>query len=185
MKSPLVLDACLLALLVALVGCQGKQPTEAAPVGQNLQVESSAFADGATIPVRYTCDGQDVSPPLSWTEPPAGTRSLALIFDDPDAPVGTWVHWVLFDLPAATRSLAEGIPADEAVAGGVHGSNSWKRLGYGGPCPPKGSTHRYVFKLYALNTSLALVAGATKGNIEEAMSGHILAQGQLTGQYGR
>jgi Raf kinase inhibitor-like YbhB/YbcL family protein len=177
----------MLAILAVLSAC-GSQPEQPAEeeVAMELQVESSAFEDGATIPVRYTCDGEDISPPLSWSEPPAGTESLVLIGDDPDAPAGTWVHWVLFNLPATARSLPEGLPAGEVVeGGGVQGNNGWMRLGYGGPCPPRGSTHRYPFKLYALDTTLELDAGASKKDVEEAMAGHILAQGQIMARYER
>jgi Raf kinase inhibitor-like YbhB/YbcL family protein len=181
-------------LLSALSACQDAQtdqslqPKQPAQQGAKpeMQVQSSAFSDGEPIPPRHTCDGADISPPLSWFEPPTGTQSLALTCDDPDAPGGTWDHWVLFNIPASVRSLSEGIPPDEVVAGvGMQGSNSWKRIGYGGPCPPKGSTHHYDFKLYALDRVLDLDPGASKRDLEKAMSGHILATGQLTGQYGR
>jgi Raf kinase inhibitor-like YbhB/YbcL family protein len=151
-----------------------------------LQIESSAFRTGEAIPKRYTCDGDDISPALSWSEPPAGTESLALIVDDPDAPVGTWVHWVLFDIPATARSLPEGVPPAPTVEGtGVHGNSSWRRVGYGGPCPPQGPAHRYIFRLYALDTTLDLKPGASRQDVDKAMKGHILAQGELLGQYGR
>jgi Raf kinase inhibitor-like YbhB/YbcL family protein len=178
----------LLLILCTLVACQGgvEEPQVLDTTGANLKVESSAFQAGEDIPARYTCDGDDVSPPLSWSEPPAGTQSLALICDDPDAPAGTWTHWVLFNLPATARSLSEGIPPDGVVEGvGAHGSNSWGRLGYGGPCPPGGAAHRYLFKLVALDTRLDLPAGASKEDLERSMEGHIRAEGQLTGSYGR
>ena len=150
-----------------------------------FELTSSAFAAGESIPPRYTCDGDDVSPLLEWTDPPAGTQSLALICDDPDAPVGTWVHWVLYDLPAETRTLPEAVPADaDLPGGGRNGENSWRRLGYGGPCPPSG-THRYFFKLYALDTVLGLDAGAGKKQVLKAMEGHVLAQVELMGTYSR
>ncbi|KKL66619.1 hypothetical protein LCGC14_2143140, partial [marine sediment metagenome] len=118
-----------------------------------------AFGNGDPIPTKYTCDDQDISPPLQWGDPPEGTRSFALICDDPDAPVGTWVHWVLYNLPASARDLPEAVPSDaELSGGGRHGQNSWRRPGYGGPCPP-GGTHRYFFKLYALDDELDLAAG--------------------------
>jgi Raf kinase inhibitor-like YbhB/YbcL family protein len=186
MRDFLAIVTWLLVLAATLSSCQGSQPTEPGSKALQLQIESSAFAEGGTIPVRYTCDGEDASPPLSWAEPPPGVQSLALIVDDPDAPAGTWVHWVLFNLPVSTRALPESLPADGTVAeGGLHGINGWQKLGYGGPCPPKGSTHRYFFKLYALDTTLELGAGASKGDVEKAMAGHILAEGQLVGQYGR
>lgn len=178
----------LLLVLCALAACQGgaEEPQVPDVSGMDLPVESSAFRAGEDIPVRYTCDGDDVSPPLSWSEPPAGTQSFALICDDPDAPAGTWTHWVLFNLPATARSLPEGIPPRDVVEGvGVHGSNSWRRVGYGGPCPPGGAAHRYEFKLRALDTALDLPAGASKEDLEGAMEGHILAEGQLMGRYGR
>ena len=150
-----------------------------------LQITSSAFSDGAMIPNRYTCDGPDVSPDLSWSGVPDGSRSLALICDDPDAPVGTWVHWVLFNIPAVETGLpAEIVPEADLHNGAKHGTNDFRRLGYGGPCPP-GGTHRYFFKLYALDSILSLESGATKAQVEKAMEGHILAEGQLMGKYKR
>ncbi len=151
-----------------------------------LHLTSTAFEPNGTMPKTHTCDGPDVSPPLAWNDPPAGTQSFALIMDDPDAPAGTWVHWVLFNLPAAARALPENVPKIERLANGaLQGRNDFRRIGYGGPCPPKGPAHRYFFKLYALDTRLALQAGATKAEMERAMAGHILAQGQLVGRYGR
>ncbi|MGD8969904.1 MAG: YbhB/YbcL family Raf kinase inhibitor-like protein [Desulfobacterales bacterium] len=150
-----------------------------------LQLTSEAFSDGTMIPKRFTCDGEDVSPPLSWSALPAETGSLALICDDPDAPVGTWDHWVLFNIPATATGLPEDVPAKAILEdGSVHGNNSWGRLGYGGPCPP-GGTHRYFFKLYALDIALNLTSGATKSQLVSAMEGHILDQGQLMGKYRR
>ena len=150
-----------------------------------IQLTSTAFSDGAMIPIRYTCDGEDLSPPLSWSGLPAGTRSLALICDDPDAPVGTWDHWVLFNIPATATGLPENVPAKATFDdGSVHGNNSWGRPGYGGPCPP-GGTHRYFFKLYALDTELNLKTGATKSQLVKAMEEHILDQVQLMGKYRR
>jgi hypothetical protein len=150
-----------------------------------FEITSAAFAPQASIPVKYTCDGQDISPPLSWSDPPPGTESFALICDDPDAPVGTWVHWVLFNIPADKRSLPESVPARAQLSdGSLHGRNSWRRRDYGGPCPPSG-THRYVFKLYALDARLSLKAGATKKQLLKAMEGHILAQAELIGTYSR
>lgn len=151
-----------------------------------LQVSSSAFQPGEMIPVKHTCDGPDLSPPLQWTAPPGGTKSLALICDDPDAPVGTWVHWVLYGLSPETTSLPEAVPKDKIVLGGARqGMNDFRRIGYGGPCPPPGAPHRYFFKLYALDSSLDLEPGLTKQQLLDAMKGHILAQGQLMGKYKR
>ena len=150
-----------------------------------FELTSTAFVEGEPIPSKYTCDGEDISPPLQWRDPPEGARSFALIADDPDAPIGTWVHWVLYNLPAGTRSLAEAIPPDaERSDGSRHGNSSWRRLGYGGPCPPRG-THRYFFKLYALDTALDLKAGANKKKLLRAIEGHILAQTALMGVYSR
>lgn len=146
---------------------------------------SSAFKQGETIPHVHSCDGQDSSPPLSWGEPPAGTRSFALIMDDPDAPVGVWVHWVLYNLPAACRELPGGVRPDAVRPDGSrHGHNSWRKLGYGGPCPPFGK-HRYFFKLYALDAMLDLPTGATKAELLKAMEGHILIETELMGTYAR
>lgn len=148
-----------------------------------IELTSPAFAQGGSIPERYSCKGEDVSPALAWDEPPAGTQSFALIVDDPDAPVGTWDHWVLFNIPASARGLPESFPSDATLPdGSMSGNNSWGRTGYGGPCPPSG-THRYFFKLYALDETLAINAGADKGELEKAMVGHILAQGELMGVF--
>ncbi|MCI0355644.1 MAG: YbhB/YbcL family Raf kinase inhibitor-like protein [Acidobacteria bacterium] len=152
----------------------------------SIQLTSSAFADGSLVPVRFTCDGQDVSPPLKWSGVPAGAKSIALICDDPDAPVGTWVHWVLYNLPATATELPEGVPTREAVLDGAkQGLNDFRRVGYGGPCPPPGKPHRYYFKLYALGIELSLKPRATKKDVVSAMQGHILAEGQLMGTYRR
>lgn len=151
-----------------------------------LDLSSKSFAAGANIPKQFTCDGEDLSPELHWGEPPAGTKSFALIADDPDAPVGTWVHWVLFNLPASSRNLPESVPKRESLENSaLQGQNDFRRIGYGGPCPPPGKPHRYFFKLYALDIVLALKAGSTKSDLERAMKGHILAQGEFMARYGR
>jgi Raf kinase inhibitor-like YbhB/YbcL family protein len=151
-----------------------------------LEITSPAFREGDLIPKQYTGDGKDLSPPLRWTDPPAGTKSFALICDDPDAPRGTWVHWVLFDLPANTRHLDEGVPHDDILlTGGTQGTNDFKKIGYGGPAPPRGKAHRYFFKLYALDTDLKLAAGASRDEVLAAMQGHLLAEAQLIGLYQR
>ena len=151
-----------------------------------LMLTSPAFAEGNPIPTKYTGDGPDISPSLRWSGVPEGTRSLALIADDPDAPVGTWVHWVLFNLPPTAKELPENIPPAENVAGGAkQGRNDFQQLGYGGPAPPPGRPHRYFFKLYALDCELALRPGATKRDLAEAIEGHVLAEGQLMGTYQR
>lgn len=146
-----------------------------------LTITSTAFAQGQPIPAKYTCDGRDISPPLHWSDVPAGTQSFALIMDDPDAPAGTWVHWVLFNLPANLYDLPEKATPPQ---GSLEGKNSWGRLGYGGPCPPRGS-HRYFFKLYTLDTILNVASGASKEQLLKAMDGHTLAQAELMGTYSR
>ena len=151
-----------------------------------MRLTSDVFSPESTIPKKYTCDGPDVSPALAWSGAPANTRSFALIMDDPDAPAGTWVHWVLYDLPADTTSLSEGVPKQEQLPSGARqGRNDFRKIGYGGPCPPPGKPHRYFFKLYALDKMLDLKPGATKADVEAAMKSHILSQGELMGRYGR
>ncbi len=150
-----------------------------------FELTSTAFANGDPIPMKYTCDDEDISPPLQWKDPPEGTRSFALICDDPDAPVGTWIHWVLYNLPGSTLSLPEAVLSDADLPdGGRHGQNSWGRSDYGGPCPP-GGTHRYFFKLYALDTELELDAGASKEELLRVMEGHVLAEAETMGVYSR
>jgi len=151
-----------------------------------MQLSSAVFNEGGAIPAPYTCDGRNVSPPLKWSGAPEGTKALALIVDDPDAPAGTWVHWVLYDLPAGPNELPEDVQKSQYVAGGaMQGLNDFKHLGYGGPCPPPGKPHRYFFKLYALDQPLGQKPGLTKKELERAMEKHILAQGQLMGTYKR
>lgn len=150
-----------------------------------FKLTSTAFQEGQPIPRQYTCDGINVSPPLEWNGTPPTARTLAIICDDPDAPAGTWVHWVLYNLPADRIGLVENVPATEKVPGdGLQGTNDFQRIGYGGPCPPSG-THRYFFKLYSLDAELSLKAGATKAELLKAMEGHLLAQTQLMGTYSR
>ncbi|HXX18438.1 MAG TPA: YbhB/YbcL family Raf kinase inhibitor-like protein [Candidatus Acidoferrum sp.] len=149
-----------------------------------FQITTTAFRDGGSIPKKFACDGPDVSPALSWSDPPAGTKSLAIVADDPDAPSGMWVHWVLYDLPPDTRKLPEGLAKDrELPNGALQGRNDFGKIGYNGPCPPRASEHRYFFKLYALDSKTGLKAGATKSDLERAMKGHILAQTQVIGKY--
>jgi Raf kinase inhibitor-like YbhB/YbcL family protein len=168
--------------------CKNSRQTESQTEGakkMEIKITSSAFKEGDMIPAKYTCDGADISPPLQWDSVPEGTVSIALISDDPDAPMGTWVHWVLFNLPGATTSLAENVPPDKTLANGARqGTNDFRKIGYGGPCPP-GGTHRYYFKIYALDAQLDLQAGANKKELLRAMQGHILAEGQLMGRYKR
>jgi Raf kinase inhibitor-like YbhB/YbcL family protein len=146
-----------------------------------FQLTSSAFGYGEQIPRRYTCDGQNISPPLKWNDPPRGTQSFALIMDDPDAPREIWVHWICFNLPAAIRELPE---RAHLSADSQEGWNSWGRPGYGGPCPPSGA-HRYFFKLYALDTKIKLPPHPDKAQLLRAMEDHILAQAELMGTYSR
>ncbi len=149
-----------------------------------LELVSTAFVHGQAIPATYSCDGKGISPPLAWSVAPAGSKSFALIMDDPDAPMGTFVHWVIYNLPASSMGLPEGMPKDAQLAdGSTQGLNSARRAGYTPPCPP-GGTHRYFFRLYALDTTLTLAA-AGKEELLQAMQGHILAQGELMGTYTR
>ena len=144
-----------------------------------MNLTSSAFAHNGQIPSEFTCDGSDLSPPLSISDVPQNTKSFVLICDDPDAPVGTWDHWVVFNIPPSTKEIKKGTEPQ-----GISGKNSWGRTGYGGPCPPSG-THRYFFKLQALDTMLSLPSGSGKKQIEAAMQGHILANAELVGLYKR
>lgn len=149
-------------------------------------VRSTDFANGSEIPRAFTCDGEDRSPALEWSEAPAGTKTFALIADDPDAPVGTWVHWVIFNIPAGTRGLGGAVDKKEQLADGTRqGRNDFRKIGYNGPCPPPGKAHRYFFKLYALGTELTLPAGASKSELERAMEGHILDRAEWMGRYKR
>lgn len=151
-----------------------------------IVVSSPAFVDGATIPVRCTGDGEDISPELVWDSVPSGVKSFALLCLDPDAPLGTFVHWVVFNIAGDVRRLPEGMTKQAELNDGTRqGVNSFHRIGYNGPKPPPGKPHRYIFQLYALDTILDLPAGASAGKLQEAMSGHITARGELMGIYGR
>jgi len=153
--------------------------------GTALELKSTAFSDGAAIPARYSCDGADVSPPLAWSGAPAGTKSFALIAEDPDAPAGTWTHWIVYDLPPRCTGLPAAIPKGNYVpGGGKQGLTSFRSVGYGGPCPPSGR-HRYFFFLYALDRPTGLPAGASKEQLRATMKGHILAEACLMGTYAR
>lgn len=178
-----IASATLMVALTAIIPVpltSGAQTTG----GRPIELKSSAFQPGADIPRKYTCDGTDVSPPLRWENAPSGAKAFALIADDPDAPVGTWVHWVIYDLPAETKGLAEGIPTAETLSSGAkQGTNDFRRVGYGGPCPPSGPVHRYFFKLCALDAPTNLKPRATKQQLLDAMKGHILAETQLIGRY--
>jgi Raf kinase inhibitor-like YbhB/YbcL family protein len=150
----------------------------------SVKLTSAAFQEGGAIPKQYTADGRNLSPPLKWRDPPAEAKSFAVVCEDPDAPRGTFTHWVLYNLPAESRQLGEGV-APEAADGATPGVNDFGKAGYGGPSPPPGKPHHYVFKLYALDGPLDLRAGATKSQLLTAAKGHVLAEGQLTGMYGR
>lgn len=150
-----------------------------------IKLSSPAFKEGGMIPRKYTCDGPDISPQLDLGEIPAKAKSMALICDDPDAPVGTWVHWILYDWPVKDTIIPEGLPAEKELTNGARqGINDFRRIGYGGPCPP-GGTHRYFFKVYALDAMMTLPPGPAKARLLEAMKGHVLAEGQLMGKYKR
>jgi len=167
------------ALLMGIILTTGGQ-------AMAFTVKSSAFQAGGEIPVRYTCDGKDISPDLAWSGAPEGTKSFVVICDDPDAPVGTWVHWVIYNIPSQTTSLPKGVPTiRELPDGSRQGVNDFHRIGYGGPCPPKGPAHRYFFKIYALDTKLNLSSGATKKQLIDTMKGHILGETHLMGRYKR
>jgi len=168
-----------LILLGALIALALLSPEREMEIAMNLT--SSAFSHGQAIPVQYSCKGADVSPPLAWDEPPAGTRSFVLIMDDPDAPRGTWDHWVIFNIPAERRALPEDFQPAEPL---VVGRNSWGRSDYGGPCPPSG-THRYFFRLYALDTPLSLSSNANKKEVLAALEGHALGMAELMGTFSK
>jgi Raf kinase inhibitor-like YbhB/YbcL family protein len=184
---------CLVMIIMVVasvsVSCQTKKAEKGAAVkGKEemaFMITSTAFKHEGMIPKQYTCDGADISPQLAWSNVPDSTKSFALICDDPDAPVGDWVHWVLYNLPADTREIKEKIANDAKLPNGArHGTNDFRKYGYGGPCPP-GGTHRYFFKLYALDSMLTLTSKATKKDLLEAMKGHILGQAELMGKYSR
>jgi hypothetical protein len=155
-------------------------------VNMELEVHSLAFPEGERIPTKYTCEGQNISPPLSWSKLPQGTKALTLIMDDPDAPGRAFTHWVLFNLPGDTEKLSEAIsPEGKLPSGALQGKNDFGKIGYGGPCPPPGRPHHYRFTLYALDQPLKLKPGASKAQVLEAIEGHILASDKLTGIYQR
>ena len=178
----------LLALLFAvpfLASCRHHEQAIAAATGATLNLSSDSLKDGM-LPKEFTCDGDDKSPALAWTHPPEGAKSLALTLIDPDAPGGTFTHWVLFNLPANINGLPEGVPKQGQLAhGGRQGKSDFGKVGYGGPCPPAGAAHRYVFTLYALDTELDVPAGAPRDHVEAAMTGHVVAKSELVGRYAR
>jgi Raf kinase inhibitor-like YbhB/YbcL family protein len=175
--------AVLFVIAIAAAGIFAKAQAEQAPL--KLVVSSPAFMNGGRIPVKYTCDGQDISPPLSWTAGPAATRSYALVADDLDAR-GEFVHWVIYNMPVSTAGLKEQTANSGRLADGTfQGKNSYGNIGYGGPCPPAGKPHHYRFRVYALDKMLSLGPGASMGDVMNAMSGHVLAEGELIGIYSR
>jgi Raf kinase inhibitor-like YbhB/YbcL family protein len=195
-RTALVLIAWSLAWVVS-AGCQRSDPLPAEdPARRTIALRSPAFDEGGAIPKAFTCDGSDRSPPLEWSGVPESARSLVLICDDPDAPLGTWSHWVVFNLAPQVSGLKEGVPAEETIAAAVpqggddklpqarQGTNDFGKVGYGGPCPP-GGTHRYYFRLYALDIQLDLGSSATRSQVLRAIEGHILAEGRLMGKYKR
>jgi Raf kinase inhibitor-like YbhB/YbcL family protein len=152
----------------------------------SLSISSPSFSNGGDIPKKFTCDGADVSPQLSWTEPPATTKTFALLVDDPDAPVGNWNHWTMWNASPSVRGLPEGVSKEPRLPDGSHqGRNDFRKTGYNGPCPPPGKPHRYYFKLFALDVMVELKPGSSKKELEAAMQGHVLAQTQWMGRYGR
>ncbi|GGA71322.1 UPF0098 protein [Edaphobacter acidisoli] len=176
--------AAVAVVLLSLDGCRKAATAESAP--RTLVVTSADIQQGTEIPKQFTCDGEGVSPALGWDQPPAGTRSMVVIVSDPDAPSGTFIHWVIYNLSAETRGLARGVVAKEMLPDGSRqGVNSGDKVGYYGPCPPGHSQHRYFFTVYALDQVLALPSGADESQVSKAMHGHVLAQGQLMGKYGR
>lgn len=173
-------------LAVACGGSNGNNGDGGLDVSKvaRLAVTSPAFGPGESIPVAHTCDGADTSPPLAWSGAPEGARAYAIVADDPDAPGGTWVHWLAWDLPAGAPEVAEGA-SGSLPKGAAEGKNSWGKPGYRGPCPPKGKPHRYSFRVYALDAPLGLAPGARKAELEKAVQPHLLAAGELVGLYGR
>ena len=187
MKYKRTFTLLLAAVLIVCACKEQKQIANGSKGGKKMgiKITSPAFKENDLIPHKYTCDGQDISPPLQWESVPEETKTIALISDDPDAPMGTWVHWVIFNLPADTKELAANIPPDKILPDGARqGTSDFGKIGYGGPCPP-GGTHRYFFKIYALDKEIELDAGAAKSDLLNAIQGHIIAQGQLIGKYKR
>ncbi len=181
----------ILVLLVLISGCIASEPDEETLIKEDvnmdvISISSDVFENGGMLSSEYTCDSSDVSPELSWDTVPAGTQSISLIVDDPDAPGQTWVHWIIYNMPADSTGLPAAVPKNKTLDdGSLQGKNGFGKIGYNGPCPPPGKPHRYFFKVYALDTTLGLKSGATKSQLEAAMSGHILAQGEIVGKYGR
>jgi Raf kinase inhibitor-like YbhB/YbcL family protein len=172
MKMRYSIVTCVVSFVVMVIHAQGS----------TMKITSPSFDNGGTIPAAHTCDGQDTSPALSWSDIPTGTKSLVLMCDDPDAPAGLWTHWIVFNISPTTNKFSSG--QDCHAIGAQLGANSWNKASYGGPCPPSG-THRYYFTLYALDTTLPLKNGAPRSAIEQAMTGHTLAQTKIMARYAR
>lgn len=186
MRIKLMLLLTILTIPLLLAGCTSPTPPPAEPGTLTLVLTSDAFPADGTIPVRYACDGEGLSPPLSWSNVPEGTRSFALIFEDPDAPIGTYTHWVLYHIPGEMRELPAGIPPGHELTGGeLQGVNSARKAAYAGPCPPSGITHRYVLTLWALDDAVDPSGTVDAATLRKAMDGHVLGTGQLTGTYRR
>lgn len=186
MKIPVALLAASLALAFAACLAGDANARNSERPAMSFTLDTKAFPRGGNIPAKYTCSGDDVSPALSWSGAPQGTQSFALILEDPDAPSGTFTHWVLYDLPAGAQQLPENVPkTDDLSTGGRQGRNDFRRTGYGGPCPPPGKPHRYFFRLHALNSALNLPAGASRRELESAMRGRVLSQAELMGKFAR
>jgi Raf kinase inhibitor-like YbhB/YbcL family protein len=176
---------CSLFVVITLYSSQGNSQINEMKGKKTMEIKSSAFKEGGAIPSKYTCDNLDISPPLEWSQAPDGTKTFALICDDPDAPMGTWVHWVLFNIPGNVTELPENIPGVEVLDNGArHGITDFGKTGYGGPCPPLG-THRYYFRIYALDKELDQSHAMTRKELLKAIEGHILAEGELMGRYQR
>ncbi|MGC1370697.1 MAG: YbhB/YbcL family Raf kinase inhibitor-like protein [Candidatus Sulfotelmatobacter sp.] len=182
-RSGLYLKLAAVLFGASILSLASDQATGAA---MSFQISTTAFSGSQMIPKKFTCDGPDVSPQLSWKNAPARSKTFALIMDDPDAPAGTWVHWLVYNLPSDARELPEGVAKQEQLPdGALQGRNDFGKIGYGGPCPPSGKPHRYYFKLYALDMMLDLKAGASKADVERAMKGHVLGEAELIGRFGR
>jgi Raf kinase inhibitor-like YbhB/YbcL family protein len=184
------LPLCLFITLLALASCRGAQTGPLVDIqgqaSKTLTVTSAAFKEGATIPRRYTCSGEDISPTLAWSGAPENTKFLALVFDDPDAGNPAFTHWLLADIPATAQSVAENAPHDGTLSNGaIQGQNDFSKVGYGGPCPPPGDAHHYHFAVYALDATLSLQPGFSKQRLASAMQGHTLAWGELVGLFAR
>lgn len=176
----------IVGLSLSVVLAEPASPQNAKDPAMSLTISSPSFSNGGDIPKQFTCTGSDLSPQLSWTEPPAGTKSFALLVDDPDAPVGNWNHWTAWNLPPDLRSLPEDVPKAQPLPDGTdQGMNDFHKPGYNGPCPPPGKPHRYYFKLFALDSKLDLRPNSGKHDLEGAMKGHVLAQAEWMGRYKR